>query len=41
MIGLPADQGRQPRVVRHQVVRLLEKRRALPAQGPEDALQAS
>jgi hypothetical protein len=28
------------RVVRHRVLRLLEKRGALPAQGPEDALQA-
>ncbi|WP_083680932.1 transposase [Archangium sp. Cb G35] len=28
------------KVVRHRVLRLLEKRGALPAQGPEDALQA-
>jgi len=28
------------RVVRHRVLRLLEKRGALPEQGPEDALQA-
>ncbi|HEX8821578.1 MAG TPA: transposase [Archangium sp.] len=28
------------RVVRHRVLRLLEKRGAMPAQGPEDALQA-
>ncbi len=28
------------RVVRHRVLRLLEKRGALPAQGPQDALQA-
>ncbi|WP_164002973.1 transposase [Pyxidicoccus caerfyrddinensis] len=39
----PPTQGeveRLLRVVRHRVLRLLEKRGALPAQGPEDALQA-
>jgi len=39
----PPTQGeveRLLRVVRHRVRRLLEKRGALPAQGPEDALQA-
>ncbi len=38
----PPTQGeveRLLRVVRHRVLRLLEKRGALPAQGPEDALQ--
>ncbi|QDF03652.1 hypothetical protein BHS04_10650 [Myxococcus xanthus] len=33
------DVERLLRVVRHRVLRLLEKRGALPAQGPEDALQ--
>ncbi|QRK07325.1 transposase [Archangium violaceum] len=39
----PPTQGEVERllkVVRHRVLRLLEKRGALPAQGPEDALQA-
>ncbi|WP_147441770.1 transposase zinc-binding domain-containing protein [Corallococcus exercitus] len=39
----PPPQGEVERllkVVRHRVLRLLEKRGALPAQGPEDALQA-
>jgi len=34
-----AEVERLLRVVRHRVLRLLEKRGALPAQGPEDALQ--
>ncbi len=34
-----AEVERLPRVVRHRMLRLLEKRGALPAQGPEDALQ--
>jgi len=34
-----AEVKRLLRVVRHRVLRLLEKRGALPAQGPEDALQ--
>jgi hypothetical protein len=39
----PPTQGEVERmlgVVRHRVLRLLEKRGALPARGPEDALQA-
>ncbi|MFL5347374.1 MAG: transposase [Hyalangium sp.] len=39
----PPTQGEVERLlrgVRHRVLRLLEKRGALPAQGPEDALQA-
>jgi hypothetical protein len=39
----PPTQGeveRLLRVVRHRVLRLLERRGGLPAQGPEDALQA-
>jgi hypothetical protein len=35
-----AEVERLLRVVRHRVLRLLEKRGALPAQGPEDAQQA-
>ena len=35
-----AEVERVLRVVRHRVLRLLEKRGALPAQGPEDALEA-
>jgi hypothetical protein len=35
-----AEVERLLRVVRHRVLRLLEKRGALPAQGPEDALEA-
>nr|WP_254360763.1 transposase [Corallococcus exiguus] len=34
-----AEVERLLRVARHRVLRLLEKRGALPAQGPEDALQ--
>ncbi len=36
---MQAEVERLLRVVRHRVLRLLEKRGALPAQGPEDALQ--
>ncbi len=39
----PPTQGQVERLLRgvhHRVLRLLEKRGALPAQGPEDALQA-